>query len=137
MKQEVLEKLFSGQPLEGEELVFVAKSLKEDKDVISIPYNHEKEDYIDACGLTKKDVDGLNEAFTSFQKNLRETDKKPNVTRLTEEVERLALTNDKNLRALALGFIISNLVLQRREQDPLHGLLGKILGDLRKDSPEE
>lgn len=61
MKEEILQKLFSDEPLNREEILFVSMNLKDEE---VLPFNHKIDNVYAACGLDKEKcvdlLDGLN-----------------------------------------------------------------------------
>lgn len=125
MKEQIIEKLFSGEELTGDEAAYVAKALKAAGDIKVIPFDHEMTtDICKACGLTRADIDNLNTSFVTVQKRLKDEDRL-SASVLVEEFEKLASVDEKHLRAMSMTFIISQI---NQQANPLARILGKILG---------
>ena len=60
MKEQIMAKLFNGEELSTEEMIYIGRNLQ-DSGSTGIPFDHGKEDTLEACGLTKEDFDALNE----------------------------------------------------------------------------
>lgn len=100
MKQEIMEKLFNGKELSTEEILFVGKNLP-DIENNTIPYDHENDNSLTACGFGKKDVDRVNRKFRELQENHPEK----RVSKLVELVECDALADPLLLRMLVFQAI--------------------------------
>ncbi len=91
MKQEIMTKLFDGKELTTEELVYVGKNLTSDN--TPIPYDHDNKSSLAACGLEESDITRINEKMRKLI-----TEDELNVSRIIEEIEAMAISDDKVMR---------------------------------------
>lgn len=125
MKQTIMEKLFNGKELSTEEILFVGKNLPDIENNV-LPYDHENDNSLTACGLTKKDVDRVNKKFRELQENSPEK----RVSKLVELVECDAHVDPLLLRMLVFQAIKAGTARA------IHFAMGSDLKDITDDMPE-
>lgn len=136
MKQQIMEKLFNGKELTTEEILFVGKNLPTENNVL--PYDHENDNSLTACGFSKSDVDRVNKRFREIQENTQEK----RVSKLVEMVEADAHADETLLRMLvfqaikagttrSIGFAMGGDIEDM--PDSLKELLAKIIKKKLKD----
>lgn len=104
MKEKIMQKLFDGQELSQEELIYVGNHLAapaaggDSASVTSIPFDHSNPDVTRACGIKESDIISMAEQVRDF------AEKQEGGTKNSENIQFLEALSNKSLtnrRALA------------------------------------
>ena len=104
MKEQLVEKLFeTNLKLSTDEIILIANSLK--VEVEKLPFNHEEQDILKACGVKDGDVQLVNEKFSKCMKSLKDEEDRIQVSKVVEVVESLINSDPVMLRLIVLQSI--------------------------------
>jgi len=108
MKQEILTKLFNGEELSSQELVYIGKNLN--NDLPPVKFDHEKTDSLEACGIDKDSIKQMNTVFNDIMKTKRDDGMSGDrMSVLVEEVEKIVLKNEQFLRLVIIQCIQASM----------------------------
>lgn len=126
MKSKIMEKLFNGEELSSEEILFIGRNTpdKEDKGAVQstptiIPFHHDEADTLRACGITQ---DQMEEFCNTINKCVRSLDK-GNTSSVVECLESNTEYNPIYRRCMTVHFV-KMIEFSNFKRDILGGLLG-------------
>lgn len=131
IKEQIIEDLYNDRSLSSEQIIFIAKNLKDDSQV-PVPYDHDNIDSALACGVTKNDADKFNEKFRLV---IRTMGKSAKFSQLVERLENIVYTDAKFMRMVIIQCM---RYAEEHQSNPLESLLKKLMGDInpKKDDGE-
>lgn len=116
MKEKIMAKLFNNEELTSEEMVYIGKNLQ-DNGFAGIPFNHEKENTLEACGVAEEDFNALNKIMKEQMEDKKDGFK--GASEAIEKIEQVALSNPKFLRII----LMNHIRLMFQSQHPLLSIL--------------
>ena len=121
MKETIMAKLFSGEELTSQEMIYVGRNLQESGGgaVPTLVFDHTKDNTLEACGVSKEDFESLNQFL---EENVEKKKKElKGVSEYIEKLEDVAVSNPKYLRLMMMNYVRMMLHSQ-------HPLLSILLG---------